>query len=184
MKRWFACLLLLAMPAGAAHAYVDVSPTLGFLIKDSQTITVLEIDKLSVEKKVIIFKKVFDLKGNSSDSPVRHHIAGGFHPREPHIVLDWAEVGNRAVCFTTNNVSLVSIGTYWYQCSARADGWWSMTTGRPELALAYYGTALKLRRAIAEILEGKEVVITAVNHGTRSGVFQYQNVAFAYEEAE
>ena len=57
MKRLLACLFLLAVPAGAAHAYVDISPTLGYLIKDSETITVLEIDKLSIEKKVIVFKK-------------------------------------------------------------------------------------------------------------------------------
>src|SRR5437763_391467 len=92
----FACgLLLLALPAGAAHAYVDISPTLGYLIKDATTITVLDIDKLSGEKKVIVCKKVFDLKGETPDGPVRHQIAGGFHPREPHIVLDWAEVGQR-----------------------------------------------------------------------------------------
>ena len=34
MKRFLGCLLLLALSAGVAHAYVDISPTLGYLIKD------------------------------------------------------------------------------------------------------------------------------------------------------
>ncbi len=127
---------------------------------------------------IILFKKVADLKGKFSQETVKHHLAGGFHPREPKMVLEWAEPGKNVIAFVTGKVAVVCIGRYWYQCSETADGWWTMSSGRPELSLAYYGRSDQLRKALTEILAGKEVVIPAVNHGTRMGVWQYSNVAF------
>ena len=42
-----------------------------------------------------------------------------------------------------------------------------MTRGMPEQALAYFGPASKLREHVTAMLAGKEVVITAVTHGTQ-----------------
>src|SRR5262249_1147833 len=69
MKRFVAVGVLavafLILLVGPIRAYVDVSPTLGYIIKDSTSIAVIQIDKVSVEKRGIIFKKVADLKGSS-----------------------------------------------------------------------------------------------------------------------
>lgn len=173
----FAACLLLAF-AGRARAYVDISPTLGFIIKDSSAIVVLQVDKVSHEKRGIVFKKIADLKEATNGEPVRHHLDRGSHPREPRIVLDWATPGQTAIAFIHDKSAVVCIGEYWYECAYRADNWWIMTSGRPELSLAFFGTAEKLRDAVTEILKGKEVVVTAVNHGAKFGVFQYENVAF------
>jgi HEAT repeat protein len=164
--------------ARPAFAYIDVSPTLGYLIKDAKVISVLEVDKISQEKRAILFKKVEDLKGTLPDAVVRHHIADGYHPREPRTIMDWAEPGKVAIAFTSDKSSIICLGRYWYEVAATQDGWWSMTTGRPELGMSYYGRVEKLRDSINEILGGKTVVVTAINHGTESGVFQYSTVAF------
>jgi HEAT repeat protein len=178
MKWLTAFLVALALIAAPVHGYVDVSPSLGWIIKDATAITVFQVDKVSLEKKAILYKKVADLKGFFPDAEVRHHVAEGFHPREPKIVLDWAEPGKLAICFSSGKGAVICTGTYWYQVGATRDAWWRMTTGRPELSLAYYGPAEKLRKAVTEILAGKEVVITAINHGTQLGIYQYNNVAF------
>ncbi len=43
-----------------------------------------------------------------------------------------------------------------------------MTSGRPELSLAYFGSTEKLKQHVADILDGKEVVITAVRYLNQS----------------
>lgn len=177
MKRWgLVCAFLLLAPA--AYAYVDISPSLGYIVEQAEYISVLQVEKVNLEKKAVLFKKVADIKGKGPAEVVRHHLAEGFHPREPRIVLEWAEPGKTAIAFTHGKISIVCIGRYWYQVGETSDGWWAMTTGRPELALAFYGRADQLREGVAKMVAGEEVVLTAVNHGARSGVWQYQNVAF------
>jgi HEAT repeat protein len=178
MPRLLASSLFLILVASPAKAYVDISPTIGWLINDADAITVLQVDKTSVERRAILFKKVADLKGTFPDATVKHHIAEGFHPREPKMVMDWAEPGKVAICFSKGKTAVVCLGRYWYQCGALEDSWWAMSTGMPELALAFYGRIEKLRDAIKDMLAGKEVVISAVSHGTQKGVWQYSNVAY------
>ena len=43
-------------------------------------------------------------------------------PREPRFILDWAEPGKVAICFTQGNVSLLCLGNHWYECHARQAG--------------------------------------------------------------
>ena len=47
----------------AASAVIEVIPTLGQVINDATHIVVLEVEKVSLEKRVIIYKKLADLKG-------------------------------------------------------------------------------------------------------------------------
>src|SRR4051812_39999215 len=89
MRRFLGSLLVLLVLPRFAQGYIDISPTLGWLVKDSTSISVLEVEKLSVEKRVIIFKKIADLKGTGPEGPIRHHIADGYPPREPRLVMDW-----------------------------------------------------------------------------------------------
>ena len=117
MRRLFLLTLVLTLSARPAQAYIDITSSLGDVIKDSSAIALLRVEKVSQEKRVIVFKKIADLKGKSAGD-VRHHIAEGFHPREPKIVMEWAEPGKLAICFTTGVISLVCIGNYWYDCAA------------------------------------------------------------------
>ncbi|HLY07741.1 MAG TPA: HEAT repeat domain-containing protein [Planctomycetota bacterium] len=178
MKRILKAGVTLLVMASWAHAYIDATPTLGKLMKDSSDIVVLEVVKVNPEKRIIIYKKVADLKGTPSGDEVRHQITIGWHPRESKIILDWAEPGKRAISFHEGKLGITCIGQYWYQTSALESPWWTMTSGRPELSLAFYGPVDQLRSATADILQGKEAVITAVSHGSNSGVWQYGNVGF------
>ncbi len=171
-------MLAFLLPAHAARAYVDGTPSLGKLMTDATHIVVLRVETVSQEKRVIIFKKMTDLKGTSANGEVKHKITDGFHPREPKLILDWAEPGKIAIAFHDGKAAVICIGPYWYQCSALEAPWWTMTTGRPELSLAYFGSAEKLQRQLPALLAGKEETITAVSHGDRGGAFQYENVAF------
>jgi HEAT repeat protein len=157
-----AALLAISLVAHPAPAYVDWAPTLGKLIKDSKDIVVVRVEKVSEEKRAIIFKKVADLKGKHAGEEIKHQITDGLHPREPHTIMDWAEPGQLAILFHSGPDAVICIGRYWYQARALEAPWWSMTSGRPELALSYFGSADKLRNHVADMLAGKEVVITSL----------------------
>jgi len=178
MRRLAGCVVVLFLLVARVQAYVDISPSLGALIKQAESISLVEVDKVSQEKKIVIYKKVADLKGQSPDGNLRHHVEHGYHPREPKIVLDWATPGQQAVCFTTGRTSIFCLGQYWYQVTATQDSWWTMVSGRPELSLAYFGYVERLTPALKSILAGKEVIIPIIDHGARFGVYQYENVAF------
>jgi len=159
MRQLLWVMILLAWPAVPAQAYIDVAPTLGAVLKDSTGICVLQVDKVSRERKVIIFKKLADLKGTHPGEEVRQQITDGIDPGEAKFVLDWAEPGQIAVLFQNGNTALVCIGRFWYQCAAREQPWWSMTQGRGELLYCYCGSARKLGDHVKAMLAGKEVVI-------------------------
>jgi HEAT repeat protein len=184
MKRFLCVTLVAVVSTAPLRAYVDDAPSLGQIIKDSSNIVVLQVDKVSNEKRVIIFQKLADLKGKSPAEPIKHHITDGLHPREPKLVMDWAEPGKLAIGFHNGKTCQVCLGSYWYECAvlaqapgAGAGNWWSMTRGMPEQAMAYFGPAAKLREHVTAMLAGKEVVITAVTHGT-PGFRGYDAVAY------
>ena len=163
MKRRLLLLFVLCAVPARSEAYMAAMPTLGKIIKDSSDIAVLEVDKMSREKQVIIFKKVADLKGKGVPDVVKHKLTDGFHPRQSRTILDWAEPGAIAVCFQQGeHNAVICIGGYWYQCAAAEAPWWTMTTGRLELSYAYRGSTGKLREHVTAMLAGKEVVITAL----------------------
>src|SRR5437016_9291496 len=165
--------------AAPALAYIDAGPTLGRVIQDSTHIVVLQVDKVDKEKGLILYRKVADLKGEGADEQFKHRIGDGLHPREPKQILDWAEPGKLAVCFISGKVSLTCIGHYWYECAAAQDSWWTMARGRSELSLASFESVPRLRDHVAAILAGKEVVVTAIRHGTRD-LKTYEAVAFKH----
>ena len=85
-----------------AAAYVDVCPpTLGALCNDSVNIYVLQVEKASAEKGVILFKCVARLKGKPDPTTGKHVIptaiaVGGEKLATatdvigPKLILDWA----------------------------------------------------------------------------------------------
>src|SRR5262249_39412277 len=119
-----------------AWAYVDGSPTLGPVIRESANIYVVEVVKVNVEKRVIFYRKVADLKGPAAPAEIRHALSDGCHLREPKTVLDLAEPGRLAVCFANGNIVRTCLGQYWYESTAiQAEGgaaWWRMSRGLPE----------------------------------------------------
>jgi HEAT repeat protein len=143
-------------------AFVDFSPTLGKVISQSDHIVVLEVDTVSREKQVIIFKRIAELKGEGSPEVVKHRITDGFHVRQSRTILDWAEPGEIAVCLQSGRQSLTYIGGYWYHSAALEAPWWTMTTGRRDMAYAYFGPVARLRDHVAAIVAGREVVVTAL----------------------
>jgi HEAT repeat protein len=164
MKRALCVMLVLLGTTTPAAAYIAAMPTLGKVSTDAGTIVVLEVDKVSREKQVVLFKKVADLKGKGSPDVAKHKLTEGMHPRQARTILDWAEPGKIAVSFQTERSSLTCIGGFWYQCAAAGDSWWTMTAGRPELSYAYSGSTSKLRDHLTAMLAGREVVITALKY--------------------
>jgi HEAT repeat protein len=152
---------LIGMPT-PGRAFLDFSPTLGRVIRDAPQIVVLEVDKVSRDKQVIVFKKIANLKGNDAADEVKHKLTDGFHPRQARTILDWAEPGQIAICFRTDNIALTCIGRSWYQCSPSGPSGWIMNTGRADLCYAYSGSADRLRDHVTAMLNGREVVITAL----------------------
>jgi HEAT repeat protein len=168
MKRLPLLLLLVFGYSTPAHAYIEGgTPTLGKLMSDSVHIVVLQVDKVSREKRVIVFNKIADLKGNDPQAQARHQLTDGIHPGQPHTILDWAEPGRIAICFHNGKVCQTCIGTYWYQCSAIEAPSWSMTSGKPELAYAYCGSTARLREHLVRMLAGREAIITALRYDGR-----------------
>jgi len=156
------------LPLGAG-AYIDTCPSLGTVVASSTSIVILQVDKVSVDKRVVIYKKIADLKGKYPAEQIKHQITDGGHPREPKGILDWARPGRTAIGFINDKTSLTFIGRQWYESAAGEAPWWTMTRGCPELLYSYAGTVDRLRQASLDMVAGKEVVVPAVSYaGTAS----------------
>jgi len=151
--------------AASASAYVDLAPTLARIIRESQTITLAEVDRFSAEKGVVLLKKVNDLKGMSSDDAIKHQVLRANESSVDRAILEWAEPGRRCVLFITGKTGVVCVGEGWYQVSSSGDGVWRIGPYRPDLPLAYYGTLTRLAEAVPLIVAGKSAVITTLPHG-------------------
>jgi HEAT repeat protein len=146
-----------------AWGYLGTLQSLGQVIGDSGQIVVLQVDRVNREKQVITWKKVADLKGVHPGDEIKYHVAGGEDARHAEAILQWAEPGNIAIFFHNGRAGLTCIGHAWYECTAKEAPWWTMTRVRSEQAYAYLGPVAKLRRHVAEILSGKQVVVTALD---------------------
>lgn len=165
MPRVFALTLAtLGLFVPSAHAYIDVTPTLGRLLKEASQVVVLRVEKINHDKNAVIFSKAADLKGMLPAREIKQQFQGS-SPRTFQRVFEGAEPGTLAVAFFAGRVCQVCVGTAWYECHAHTDGWWLLSREKAELSLAYHGSVEKLRRHIETILAGKETVITTVAHG-------------------
>src|SRR5260370_23611695 len=72
--------------ASPAQAYIDTAPTLGRVLNDSTNVVVLQVEKVSKERRVIIYRKVADLKGVFAADHVKHGITDGLHHSEPRLI--------------------------------------------------------------------------------------------------
>lgn len=94
-----------------AAAYINVpAPTLGALCQQSTHIYVLKIEKFSVEKGVLLFKPVAQLKANGklSDATLAKQVipatVNGDKVKGAKVIFDWAAEGKTAVMFLTVNL--------------------------------------------------------------------------------
>src|SRR5262249_35394681 len=159
MKRL--CWVIWLTLAGKANAYIDSAPTLGRIVNEASHIVVLQVEKVSKEKSVVIYRKIADLKGSDPSSRVKHQIMEALNPRAYHPLLQGAQPGKIAICFSDGKVSQICVGRHWYECHAGEAPWWTMNGGRPHLSFAYSGSVEKLRQHVQAILEGREVILTA-----------------------
>src|SRR5436189_6451162 len=90
----FAAAALCCLPR-PAEAYIDGGPaTLGGLCVMSSHIMVVKIEKCSEANRVLIYRKVADLKGKYPRDSIRH-VFGASHGAKPE-VLKQAEIGKTA----------------------------------------------------------------------------------------
>jgi hypothetical protein len=148
----------------AAHAYVDMAPTLAKIVTDSKGITLVEVTEFDRAKHVVCLKAVRGLKGDVPADPIQHDVVpadGGAIPRQ---IQQWAGPGARGVLFVSRNTALVCMGQGWYQAKAAQGGPWKLGVNRPDLPLAYYGAVSRLAEGIELMLAGKDAIITVVTH--------------------
>src|SRR5262249_2246324 len=171
----------------AAPGYITVHPpTLGSVVTSSTWITVVQVEKVSLEKSIILFRKVRDIKGKPPKDVVRH-VFGTYDPpeneaglfklnaREWCYALQWAEPGKQAVIMgvhqpTWGHYNHVYVDQCWYgnYCPRGGDlTIWHTIYSRPELLRNWYcGSATQLPAVVEAILAGKEVVSPVLGHGT------------------
>ncbi len=165
-RKWL--VLMLAwwlLPLGQGRAYVDLAPTLGRIVRESETITLAEVERFSRDKGAVVLKKVRDLKGATGSEPIKHVLLRTNESGVDRSILEWAAPGSRCVLFLTGSTGVVCFGEGWYQAGAGADGWWRLGPSRPELPLAYYGAVSGLTQAIPLMVAGKSAIITTLPHG-------------------
>ncbi len=154
--------ILIAQPA---PAYVDLAPTVARIVREAQTITIVEVTAFSSEKGAVVLKKIRDLKGVTGADPLKHQLVRADESALDAPIADWAEPGRRCVVFATGKAAVVCVGEGWYQAYAQDNGWWRIGAPRPDLPLSYYGSVSRLTDALPPILAGKTAVITALPHG-------------------
>src|SRR5258708_39944594 len=96
----FGALLVLALLARPASAYVEAHYTLPRVIKESTNIVVMKVFKVNKERKLIYYKKVADLKGKHPVDEIKHNVGvGGVHAFEQEAAIEWGEPGKNAIIF-------------------------------------------------------------------------------------
>ena len=172
MRRAVTVLMLSLLLGGAcwvrsALAYIEIAYTLGRVVQEATSISVLRIEKVDKEKNLILFRKVQDLKGTLPGETTKHNIGrAGFHEREWKAIMEWAEPGKTAVFFNNGGASETCIGNYWYQAYAGGE-WWNMSHGEPYLLRSYAGTPDKLIGIVQSMLAGQEVVVPCMVDGDK-----------------
>src|SRR5262249_54406241 len=98
---------------------------------------------------------------------IKHNIGqGGLRADEWKQPMQWAEPGKMAVFFHNGGASETCIGTWWYQAYSGGD-WWNHSHGEPYLLRSFCGAPEKLANLVADINEGREVVVPCMVDGNK-----------------
>ncbi len=151
-------------------AYVDLAPTLARVVKDSATVSLVEVTAFDRDSHVVTLKMLRPLKGTPTDQSMSHNVSGESHSNRagaiPRPIVQWASPGAQAVLFASRGTALVCFGTGWYQANRSSSGdVWTLGKDRPDLPLTYYGTVWRMAEAIEQMQAGKSAIITVVAHG-------------------
>jgi HEAT repeat protein len=134
--------------------------TLGARVKNAACVTVLQVEKTDRDNRVIIFKRIVNLKGEEPTATFSHSF-NDIPAQQRQLLLDWAAPGKNALCFRDGNACSVCLGNCWYSASVAAPAVWQCRGVEDEDSHAYVGSAERLREHVAAILAGKEVTVTA-----------------------
>jgi hypothetical protein len=156
--------VIAAVCVSGAGAYIHFPPmTAQKMCKQSHHIRLLKVTKHDKEKGVIVFEVAETLKGEKSRITSFQHVlradAEGVQP-----VLDWIADGKTAVMFTIEGGAIacgyVFIDEYCYSVDYnRAGKFWLVIRGEPGLSACYHGSTEELRKAVKDILAGKDVKV-------------------------
>lgn len=159
--------LLVCFPF-SARGYVEAPHSLGRCVHESTVIMLVEVTRVNTEKNLIIYKKLADIKGKHPANEIKHNIGKkGFHEREWKNVMQWAEVGKKAVFMSNGDASETCIGSYWYQ-AYREGEWWGMSHAEPFLLRTFYGDPEKLADLCTRIVKNEEVITPCLADGDKN----------------
>jgi len=155
-------LVLLLAAVTPARAYIEAPMTLADVINQSAIITILRVKSVDKSKNLIVYEKVEDIKGKYPTPLGRHVITGQLREGEIKTVLDWAEPGKTAIFFSKDGACETCIDNYWYQIYKNGDDLYGMSHGEPFLLRSYAGKADRLPPFVRAIMEGREVILPAM----------------------
>ena len=114
MRRiWCLTFLVMGLFVRDGQCYVDSSPTLGGMCYAATDILVIRVKKVSRENRVIVYEPTAAIKGRMPQEEIKHDLRRAANQRAAQALLDWAEPGKIAVCFTTAAVSVTYTGEAW-----------------------------------------------------------------------
>lgn len=152
-----------------ARAFIDVHrpETLGALCGRAQSISVFRVTRFNKEKGVIFFEKVKDLKGKFPRDTLRQVVGAANSEAERKRLADWMEEGRQVIIFRYENRQAISTGNQYSVCDAGAptdekELWSIVTRTEPFYLQSYCGDIETLLAAVAQILDGKEVVVSCM----------------------
>src|SRR5262245_59632222 len=92
------CLVVLLVFVPGGRAYVEERYTLPRVVNQSTNIVLVQVERVNKERKLIIYKKLADLKGKLPTDVIKHNVGvGGFNAREQTLPTEWAEPGKVAI---------------------------------------------------------------------------------------
>ena len=154
----------LLLPRAAAqvpdHTGEVPTPAPRRLVRDSTAIAVLQVAKVDRVADIITFKKVADIKGKHPEDELRHSLVGS---DDRAALCEWARPGRKAVFFSFGHQAAHLFGQpLELQLGLRrAERRQEHGELGHSFEQTYMGPVEGLSKAVADILAGKEVVITA-----------------------
>ncbi len=160
-------LALVSWWAVKVYAYVEAPMSLGAVIAQSTHIMLVRVESIDKTKNLIIYRKVQDIKGKHPQDVIKHNIGtAGLRPNEWKPPMEWAEPGKTAVFFHNGGASETCIGNWWYQAYPGGE-WWNHSHGEPFLLRSFAGSPEKLASIVAQVVDGKEVVVPCMVDGNK-----------------
>lgn len=170
--------IVLAVWPQYSRAYITNNPaTFGLLCSIPPHVSEARIEKVSLEKGVIIFRKIRDLKGKYPLDVIKHSIGKSHWPQHtPDMqreVMQRAVVGKTAIFFHgytnghANDINVYLDDGYWYAVAGHGEpDWCYLYSDQPVLLRLYCGSKERLKSAVREVVAGKEVVVPCLADGT------------------